>query len=135
MSRTRLSVDRRHSLSGRDNLDWFFANRKWVRTGSNSIIECAWAKRLLPESEAGIRFLLLASKRSHKRAHDRNKIKRWLRAAISEIPAFAEIESELSSSREQFLVMMRISKPVRELEWPSILGEVKKIAEYLQKRL
>jgi RNase P protein component len=88
MSRPHLSVDRQHSLAGRDTLDWFFANRKWIRLGQNSIIECAWAKRALPESESGIRFLLLAPKRSYKRAHDRNKIKRWLRAAIAEVPEF-----------------------------------------------
>ena len=131
----RLSVDRKHSLNGRDTLDWFFANRKWIRLGQNSIIECAWAKRSLPETEAGIRFLLLAPKRSYKRAHDRNKIKRWLRAAIAEVPEFSSLETELTSRGEQLLVMMRISKPIREVKWAQILDETAKMCEISMKRI
>ncbi len=131
----RLSVGRNHSLSGRDTLDWFFANRKWIRLGQNSIIECAWAKRTLPEGESATRFLLLAPKRSYKRAHDRNKIKRWLRAAITEVPEFATLETELSSHSEQLLVMMRVSKPIREVQWAQILEETEHISLLLKKRV
>ncbi len=145
----RLSVDRRHSLSGRDTLDWFFANRKWIRLGQNSIIECAWSKRSLPEasstipeasptaqeSESAIRFLLLAPKRSYKRAHDRNKIKRWLRTAIAEVPEFPSLESQLLSRNEQVLVMMRISKPIRDVKWVQIVEEMKRVVELLMKRV
>ncbi len=127
----RLSVDRKHSLAGRDTLDWFFANRKWIRLGQNSIIECAWAKRPLPESESAIRFLLLAPKRSYKRAHDRNKIKRWLRAAIAEVPEFSTLEAQLTSRGEQALVMMRVSKPIRDVKWGMIVSEVKTVANKL----
>ena len=130
-----LLVDRKHSLSGRDTLDWFFANRKWVRLGQNSIIECAWAVRVLPESEAGIRFLLLAPKRSYKRAHDRNKIKRWLRAAIAEVPEFSALETQLMDRSEQVLVMMRISKLIRDVKWAQILDETNRISELLMKRV
>jgi ribonuclease P protein component len=135
MSRAHLSVDRNHSLSGRDTLDWFFANRKWIRLGQNSFIECAWAKRPLPESEEGVRFLLLAPKRSYKRAHDRNKIKRWLRAAIAEVPEFSSLETELTLQNEQLLVMLRISKPIREVQWDEILEETNRISGLLKKRV
>jgi ribonuclease P protein component len=131
----RLSVDRKHSLVGRDTLDWFFANRKWIRLGQNSFIECAWAKRPLPEAEAAIRFLLLAPKRSYKRAHDRNKIKRWLRAAIAEVPEFSLLETAITSRSEQVLVMMRISKPIRDVKWAQILDETNRICELLMKRI
>ena len=135
---SRLNVDRKHSFSGRENLAWFFANRKWIR--GEGIVEAAWAKRPLPvddrsSNEAGIRFLLLASKKSYKRAHDRNKIKRWLRAAIHEVPEFAEIEATLSSEGRQAIIMLRISKPVEELKWSSILENMQSIAATLQKRL
>ncbi len=85
--------------------------------------------------EAGIRFLLLASKRSHKRAHDRNKIKRWLRAAIAEVHEFSTLETQLAARGEQVLVMMRISKPVREVKWDEVVENVRRIAEHLKKRL
>ncbi len=135
----RLSVDRKHSLAGRDTLDWFFANRKWIRLGQHSIIECAWAKRPLPEAspelrEAGIRFLLLAPKRSYKRAHDRNKIKRWLRAAIAEVPEFSMLETGLTSRGEQVLVMMRIAKPIRDVKWGMIVSDIHTVAIEIMKR-
>ncbi len=140
MSRPHLSIDRKHSLSGRDTLDWFFANRKWIRLGQNSIIECAWAKRPLPEAsltmrESAIRFLLLAPKRSYKRAHDRNKIKRWLRAAIAEVPEFSTLETELTARGEQVLVMMRIAKPIRDVKWAQILDETNRVSELMMKRI
>ena len=139
-SRT-VSLDRRHSLAGRDNLEWFFAHRKWIRTSSLSSIECAWAKRPLPigdrspTSEAGIRFLLLAPKRSHKRAHDRNKLRRWLRAAITETEAFFALEEKMFAACEQLLLMMRISKPVNDVNWDMVLADIRTIGEHLKKRV
>ncbi len=135
MSQARFSVDRQHSLSGRDTLDWFFANRKWVRFSPHSLVEAAWAKRPLPETECAIRFLLLAPKRSYKRAHDRNKIKRWLRAAISEVPELTTLETELASRSKQLLVMLRISKPIKEVEWGMILENVYRVGEHLKKQV
>ncbi len=137
----RLSIDRKHSLAGRDNLNWFFANRKWLRTSAGgdaprcAIIECAWAKRPLAEGEAGIRFLFLASKKSYKRAHDRNKIRRWLRAAITETTVFAELEASMLTRGEQLLVMMRVSKPMREIGWKKIRENIESIASHLAKRV
>lgn len=85
--------------------------------------------------EAGIRFLLLAPKRSYKRAHDRNKIKRWLRAAIAEVPEFSALEMLLTSRGEQVLVMMRIAKPIRDVKWAQILDETNRVGEALNKRM
>src|SRR5947209_174736 len=99
-------MDRTHSLSGKKTLDWFFANRKWVRAPL-SVIECAFAIRSQPESEASIRFLITASKRAMKRAHDRNKSKRWMRAAIAGSSDFSTLEGRFSSRSEQLLIMMR----------------------------
>jgi len=131
----RLTLDRRHSFSGKRNLDWFFENRKWVRTAGNTLVEACWAVRPLPEGEAALRFLLLAAKRSHKRAHDRNKIKRWLRAAITEVAEFGEFESAMQSNGRQALVMLRISRPVSEVRWEKILLDVRAIALHVSKRL
>ncbi|GEM_PF-2330122 len=132
---TRLSIDRRHSLAGRKNLEWFFANRKWVRTAKPQILECSWAIRPLPDKEAATRFLLLAPSKSYKRAHDRNKIKRWLRAGIAEVPDFASLESELATDSKQLLIMLRISKPLVEVKWQVILDDLHLIAHHLAKRI
>jgi len=131
---SRLTLNRSHSLSGKKNLDWFFANRKWIRTAGNSLVEAAWATRELPEGEAGIRFLLLASKRNYKRAHARNKIRRWLRAAITETEGFASLEDMIVPKGKQVLVMMRISKPLPEVKWDQVRSEVGAIARHLEKR-
>jgi ribonuclease P protein component len=134
MSSPRLTLDRRHSFSGEKSLDWFFQNRKWIRTAGNSLVEAAWAIRDLPEGEADIRFLLLASKRNYKRAHDRNKIRRWLRAAITETPEFASLEDTAAATGKQLLVMLRISKPMLEVKWSIIKDEIAVVARHLHKR-
>jgi ribonuclease P protein component len=132
---SRITLTRRHSFSGKNNLDWFFANRKWIRTSSLSVTECAWAIRPLPNADAGIRFLLLASKRSYKRAHDRNKIRRWIRAAIMQVEDFAEMEKMLEKESQQLLVMLRISKPLADLKWNIVAQDVFKIEEHLKRRI
>ena len=130
----RITPDRQHTLGGKKNLDWFFANRKWIRTAGNSVVEAAWAKRDLPEGETAIRFLFMAAKKSYKRAHDRNQIKRWLRAAITEVAGYANVERVMAEKNQQILVMLRISKAMEDVSWDSILTEVRLIAEHLQKR-
>ncbi len=130
----RVSPDRRHSLSGRKNLDWFFANRKWVRNTGNSVVEAAWATRDLPQDEAALRFLFLAAKRSYKLAHDRNQIKRWLRAAVTEASGFAELEQVMAERGQQVLLMLRIAQPIPEMSWELILKEVVSVVLQISKR-
>lgn len=132
---SRITLNRRHSFSGKKNLDWFFANRKWIRTSSLTVTECAWAKRPLPLGEAGVRILLLASKRSYKLAHDRNKIRRWLRAAITSTEEFSPLEQTMLERNEQLLLMMRISKPIRAVQWDAIVSDMHTIAAHLAKRV
>ncbi|HZK76643.1 MAG TPA: ribonuclease P protein component [Candidatus Kapabacteria bacterium] len=131
---SRLTINRRHSFSGKKNLDWFFANRKWIRTSALAVTECAWAKRPLPTGEAGVRILLLAAKRSYKLAHDRNKIRRWLRAAITSTEEFSRLEETMLAHGEQLLMMMRISKPIADVKWNVVLEDVTRIAEHQKKR-
>ena len=131
----RLSLDRDHALRGTKTLDWFFANRKWIRTAKLHVVECAWAERPLPEGEAPIRFLILASKRSYKRAHDRNSIKRWLRAAVNQVPPFVELETFAKNRGVQLVIMMRISRPLRDASWAAILSDVQSIAAHLSRRV
>jgi ribonuclease P protein component len=131
----RISLDRRHSLAGRDNIDWFFAHRKWIRSAKLELVECSYAVRPLPDREAAVRFLLFAPKRNYKRAHDRNKIKRWLRAAITGADDFGEIQKKMDSEGKQLLVTIKISKPIPDLKWNGIVEDIVKIADHLKKRL
>ena len=130
----RISLDRPHALRGKKTLEWFFANRKWVRTAKLNVVECGWAQRPIPENEPALRFLIIASKRSYKRAHDRNKIKRWLRAAVAEVPEFVLLESSLAEHELQLLIMLRISKPMTSVKWPDIVSDMQSIASHLTKR-
>ncbi|MDP4241349.1 MAG: ribonuclease P protein component [Bacteroidota bacterium] len=132
--RPRLSLDRDHTVRGTKLLDWFFANRKWIRSAKLQVVECSWAERPLPEGEASIRFLVLATKRSYRRAHDRNHVKRWLRAAVTEIPEFVTLELSAKEREKQILIMMRISKPLPEVSWRMVVSDVERIAEYLSYR-
>jgi len=131
----RLSLDRGHTLRGDKTLDWFFANRKWIRTAKLQVVECGWAERPLPELESSVRFLILAPKRSYKRAHDRNRVKRWLRAAVNQSPVFAELESSLTEQGLQLLIMLRISKPLTTLLWETIMADVSAIGNHLMQRV
>ncbi len=130
--RARVTIDRRHSLNGRITLEWFFKNRRWLRRASVTAVEAAWAKRPLPESEVPLRFLLLVSKKTHKAAHERNKIRRWLRAAIAETGSFSGIEESARARNEQIVIMMRVSLAVRELKWELILNDVQETARALE---
>jgi ribonuclease P protein component len=131
---TRISLDRPHALRGKKTLEWFFANRKWVRSARLSVVECGWAIRPLPEDEVAIRFLVLASKRSYKRAHDRNKIKRWLRAAVSETAEWVALESSLALRGQQLVIMLRISKPLPSVKWQDVLIDMRAVTEHLATR-
>ena len=123
-----VTIDRQHSFSGKKNLDWFFANRRWVRITRSNLVEAAWAVRELPLEEAPLRFLFLAPKRFYKPAHDRNKIRRLLRAAIAEEGIFAAIEQGMHDRNQQLLVMMRITKPIMSVKWEQVLDDVRRIA-------
>jgi ribonuclease P protein component len=105
-----VTLDRAHTLRGKRNLDWFFANRRWLRL-PDRLLHVAYAIRPLPEAERAIQFLLIAAKRDMKRAHDRNRSKRWLRAALTNTVQLSELEIEMMARSQQLLVMIRVSSP------------------------
>jgi ribonuclease P protein component len=115
----RISPDRSHTLRGQRNLEWFFKNRTWLRVSERSV-HVAFAVRPRPEAEASIQFLFIAAKRDMRRAHDRNRAKRWLRAAVHSIELFATIEHRLEGEvvgeqgsgleARQLLVMLRLTR-------------------------
>jgi RNase P protein component len=104
---TRVTADRRHMVRGKRNIDWLFANRRWLRM-TGTTLQVAYAIRPLAADESPLQFQLIDAKRDMKRAHDRNKARRWLREAIAASPDFCAIEARLASAGEQLLVLVRV---------------------------
>ena len=127
-ARSRLSADRQHTLRGKRTLDWFFQNRRWIKLADRRI-QCAYALRELPADQAALQFLFVASKRDMKRAHDRNKAKRWLRAAVVETEAFSQFVDTLGD--RQLLVMFRVVVKPQEISYSDIFTQMRIAAEKL----
>lgn len=127
-----VTPDRDHTLRGRRSLEWFFSNRRWVRLQS-PVLRVAYALRPLPEGESAIQFLILASKRDMKRAHDRNRAKRWIRAAIAQTPSFAQIERQFPS--RQALIMLHCAVTPDSIKYSDILAAVTEAAEAVVRRV
>ena len=129
---TRVAPDRAHTLSGRDDLAWFFQHRRWMRSKSGPVsVDCCWATRPKPAGEPALRMLFLATKRDHRRAHDRNRMRRWMRAAVLETPALAALEQAMQARELQLLVMFRISRPRAEVAWANVQAAVAEHAAFL----
>jgi ribonuclease P protein component len=124
----RLSVHRENTLRGREAIAWFFANKRNLRLPQGSVLRAAWARK--DGSPApGITFLIAVSKRTAKRAHDRNQLKRWIRAAIAETPEWYELEQALKASNTQlFLLFSPLGPPSAAVNWGSIQNAVKSAA-------
>lgn len=131
-SRPRLTADRRHTLRGKRTLDWFFQNRRWLRIESRAV-RAAYALRPLSEGDTPIQFLLIASKRDMKRAHDRNKTKRWLRAAIVDTPMLGDIERRMGDL--QLLLLLQVSAPPSQMDYEQIRSAVSSVAMTLATKL
>jgi ribonuclease P protein component len=115
-------------LRGKRNLDWFFQNRKWISLKDRSV-QVGYALRPLPEGESPIQFLLVATKRDMKRAHDRNRAKRWLRAAILETPDFGDLEHQLPPL--QLILMLRVAVHPDRIEYSAVRSAVTEASKKL----
>jgi RNase P protein component len=136
-----LTADRLHTLRLKRDLDWFFDNKRRLTGCRTKVVEAAWSRRPIPEGRCAIQFLFLAPKRHIRLAHDRNKIKRWLREAVGAIPQFTEIERVADTSNLQIILMLRVLRgPTsaigdRVVDWSAIASDVERIGTALLKEV
>jgi ribonuclease P protein component len=119
------------------DIDALFAARKTLaRTGRDTAtLSSQYLLRELPENESPILFLLHAPKKNVRRAHERNKLKRWLREAIRRSDEMKKTFARLKEKNIQALVVIRASAPPsKKCSWDVIESDIPKIALLLEER-
>jgi ribonuclease P protein component len=126
-----ISVNRANTLRGREAIAAFFAQKRNIRLPNECVIRAAYTSQ--PSADPGLKFIIVVSKRIARRAHDRNQLKRWVRAAIGQIPLFAEIDAHArDAGRELILLISPSAAPSKSVNWESILSSVQATAEKTQ---
>lgn len=134
MAFSRVSVSRANTLRGREVIADFFFQKRNLRMPQGSVLRVSSTVQQL--SEPGLIFLIVVSKRTAKRAHDRNQLKRWIRAAVGETSNFHELEAlALTSQLEITLLFSPTGPPSPSVNWDSILRSVRSAAQLLYTKL
>ena len=78
-------------------------------------------------------FLFHAAKRGIPNSHDRNKQKRRMRQAVSDLAVFEAVASKLRASSRQALVLLRtVREPSAQASWEIILADLEVIGKKLE---
>jgi ribonuclease P protein component len=116
------------------DIDELFAGRKsLVRSGNQTTtLSSIYYLRPLLENSEPVLFLLHAPKKFIKQAHERNKLKRWMREAIRKNEEFQMIREILSAKNQQALLLLRADfKPSKDHSWQQIEEDMKIITRSL----
>lgn len=122
----------------RDIDELFKEGRSLGRTGKDtSVVSGKYLLRELPEADApAILYLYHAPKRFIKPAHDRNKLKRWMRETVrlsEEMNATGDI---LAQKNMQLMLLLRITTPPSaKCNWTHIQSDIQKVSEVLLVKL
>jgi ribonuclease P protein component len=119
------------------DIDALFAARKTLtRTGKDTIVlSSQYLLRDLPQNESPILFLLHAPKKFVRRAHERNKLKRWMREAIRTSDEMKTAYARLNEKNIQALVVIRASEPPsKKCSWENIVNDIGVISRVLEGR-
>ncbi|HYM21275.1 MAG TPA: ribonuclease P protein component [Candidatus Kapabacteria bacterium] len=77
-------------------------------------------------------FLLVTPKRYIRKAHERNKLKRWLREVVRNSESMEKLAMQLQNANRQMIVSLFIrEKPSARMNWDVIRREVEDIAQQL----
>jgi ribonuclease P protein component len=132
------SKNRLPMLRLQKDIDELFAGRKsLVRSGNQTTtLSSIYYLRLLTEKSEPILFLLHAPKKIIKQAHERNKLKRWMREAIRKNEEFQMIKEILSEKKLQALLLLRSDfKPSKDHAWQQIEADISIVTKRLMKNL
>jgi ribonuclease P protein component len=134
-----LTVNRSTTLRGNKELEEFFQKRHNLylpRTEKPPCIKAAWAEREWKEGSSTLLFLISVSKKNVRKAHDRNKIKRWMKSALQKDPMLKTItELERDRKRQLTLMFAGLRGPSSECTYTTVQSEIEKYLKILQKKL
>ena len=120
------------------DIDDLFSKRKsLVRSGNQTTtLSSIYYLRPMPENSEPILFLLHAPKKFIKPAHERNKLKRWIREAIRKNEEFQMIREILLEKKQQALLLVRADfKPSKDHNWLQIEGDISIVTKRLMKNI
>lgn len=125
----RLSIHRGNTLRGRTTITEFFDTKVNLRLETRQPIRAAYSIQYETFAEERLVFLIMTSKRVAKRAHDRNQLKRWLRAGIAENPRYAELRDQLAFGHmTATLLLTPTLAPGPDMNWPRVQIAVTEVA-------
>lgn len=119
----------------RDIDELFKEGRSLGRTGKDtSVVSGKYLLRELPEAKAPvILYLYHAPKKFIKPAHERNKLKRWMREAVRLSEEMNSIKDTLAEKNVQMLLLLRITTPPSATcNWQHITEDIRSIAGKLR---
>ncbi len=91
--------------------------------------------RELPAHASPILFLLHAPKRQIRPAHDRNKLKRWMREAIRGSEEIKQAYALLHENNIQALILIRATEPPsKRCQWLNVQADVAMIGKLLAEK-
>lgn len=119
----------------RDIDELFKEGRSLGRTGKDtSVTSGKYLLRELPEANAPvILFLYHAPKKLIKPAHERNKLKRWMREAVRISQEMNAMGDTLHEKNIQLLLLLRITTPPSaKCNWQHITEDIRSISGKLR---
>jgi ribonuclease P protein component len=120
------------------DIDELFAQPKsLVRSGNQTkTLSSMYYIRPLSENVEPILFLLHAPKKFIRQAHERNKVKRWMREAMRKDEEFKTIKELLLEKKLQVLLLIRADfKPSKDHGWQQIEEDIRIIVERISVKL
>lgn len=120
------------------DIDELFGKRKsLVRSGNQTrTLSSIYYIRPLSEKTEPILYLLHAPKKFIKQAHERNKLKRWIREAIRKNEEIGKITELLAEKNMQVLLLVRADfRPSKEHSWQQTEDDIRMITKHLMKKL
>lgn len=121
------------------DIDELFKKGRWLAHARKDtvVIEVKHLLRALPQANApAILILYNAPKKYVKSAHERNKLKRWMREAVRSSEEFTKLGEMARENNRQMLVLLRLSSPPNaHCNWEHILPEICSIGKILHQRI
>jgi ribonuclease P protein component len=120
------------------DIDELFAMRKsLVRSGNQtSSLSSIYHLREIEENDEPLLLLFHAPKKFIKQAHERNKLKRWIREAIRKSEEIQNAVKILRDKKLQVLLLVRADfKPSKDHAWNEIKNDIVVIGNKLGEKI
>lgn len=133
-------IRRANTLRHAKEITWLFENRKNLYVPKESgtpAVRGLWAIRPLPVGEPEpILFLTAVSKKSVRKAHDRNQLRRWIREALRSDDLLPDIIALAKGSNSQILLNISgLRPPSNECYFSIIKSQVHQLLSLLRSKL